>query len=500
MTVEEESLKKKFVYATKWSIITEIAAKIVSPVTNIILARIISPEAFGVVVTVTMIISFADMFTDAGFQKYLVQHEFKDEDEKFKNANVAFVSNFVISIFLWAVIIAFREQIAVLVGNPGLGNVISIACVQLLLTSFSSIQMALYRSEFDFKTIFLVRIVAVCIPFVVTIPLALLGLSYWALIIGAIFMEISNAVILTIKSKWKPYLFYKVKILQEMLSFSIWSLVEAISIWVTTWADVFIIGSSLNQYYLGIYKASTAMVSTIMSLITAAIIPVLFSALSRLQKDTEKFNRMYFNSQRLVSIFVFPLGIGVYLYSDLATKILLGSMWDESSGVIGVWALTSSIVIVFGYFCSEAYRAKGRPKLSFLAQLLHLVVLVPVCIISSKYGFWTLVYIRAWIRMEAILVDFIIMKYAMDISMGKTLKNVMPTAISALAMGLIGYLLQQLSKGLLWSFVSIIICSFFYFGVLYLFPDMRKQINGVVIRLKGKLIRDKYKVDCDKEN
>lgn len=385
--MKEDNIKNKFVNAAKWSTITEIAAKLVSPVTNMILARIISPEAFGIVATVTMIMSFADMFTDAGFQKYLVQHDFKDEDEKFRNANVAFWTNFGISVLLWLIIILLREQIAASVGSSGLGNVVAIACVQLLFTSFSSIQMSLYRRDFDFKTLFLVRMVSVCIPFVVTIPLALLGLSYWALILGTIFMQLSNAVILTIKSKWKPHLFYKVKILKEMISFSIWSLIEEISIWFTMWADVFIIGNSLNQYYLGIYKVSTGMVNTLMSLITSSIVPVLFSALSRLQDDTEKFNRMYFTTQRLVSSFAFPLGIGVFLYSDLATRIILGGKWKDASGVIGLWALTSSIMIVFGYFCSEVYRAKGKPKLSFLAQLLHLVVLIPACIISSKYGF-----------------------------------------------------------------------------------------------------------------
>lgn len=484
--MKEESLKNKFVNAAKWSTITEIAAKLVSPVTNMILARIIAPEAFGVVATVTMIISFADMFTDAGFQKYLVQHEFKEEEEKFQNANVAFWTNLAISIFLLAVIIVFREKIAVLVGNPGLGNVIAIASIQLLLTSFSSIQMALYRRDFDFKTLFSVRMVAVCIPFAVTVPLALLGLSYWSIIIGSIFIQLSNAVILTVKSKWKPELFYKVEILKEMLSFSIWSLVEAVSIWFTAWADVFIIGSSLNQYYLGIYKTSTAMVNALMSLITAAIVPVLFSALSRLQDNKEKFNDMYFSTQRLVAVFVLPLGIGVYLYSDLATKILLGSKWNEAGGIIGVWALTSSIMIVFGHFCSEVYRAKGRPRLSFLAQILHLVVLVPVCIVSSKYGFWSLVYARSWIRLEFVIVHFIIMKVAIGISLRKTFKNVIPIVVSAVAMGILGYFIQPVSKGLLWSFISIIICSLFYFGVLYLFPDMRKEMNGIIKKVKGK--------------
>lgn len=490
--MKEDSVKSKFLNATKWSTITEIVAKLVAPITNMILARIISPEAFGVVTTITMIMSFADMFTDAGFQKYLVQHEFKNEDEKFKNANVAFWTNFCISIFLWIFIIIFRENLSNMVGNPGLGNVIAVACFQLLLTSFSSIQMALYRRDFDFKTLFLVRIVSIFIPFIVTIPLAFCGFSYWSLIIGSIAMQLSNAIILTIKSKWKPCLFYRVAILKEMLSFSIWSLIEAISIWLTGWIDMFIIGSSLNQYYLGIYKTSISMVNTLMALITASIVPVLFSTLCRLQNDNEKFNSMYFNIQRLVSIFVFPLGIGIYLYRDLATKILLGKAWSEASPVIGIWALTSSIMIVMGNLSSEVYRAKGKPKLSFLAQMLHLIILVPVCTIAAKYGFEILVFSRSWIRIEFVLVHLIIMSLAMKISIISTFKNILPTAVSSLVMGGIGYLLQEVSDNIIWSFISIILCSIFYFAVLNLFPGMRSEMKQAYVKIQSKIYKKKY--------
>ncbi len=473
----------KIINATKWSSITEIAAKLVSPLTNMILARIIAPEAFGVVATITMIISFADMFTDAGFQKYLVQHEFKDEQEKHRYANVAFLTNFAVAIFLWGVIALFSEQIATLVGNKGLGEVVAIACVQLPLTAFSSIQMALYRRNFDFKMLFWVRMCSLCIPIFITIPLAFLGLSYWSLIIGTIFMQISNAVILTIKSKWKPKLFYDVRVLKDMLSFSIWSLIEAISIWLTTWIDTFIIGSLLSDHLLGIYKTSTTMVNSLMAIVTASIVPVMFSALSRLQNNNEQFNRTYFKMQRIVSILIFPLGIGVYLYSDLATQILLGSQWSEASEVVGIWALTSAIMIVFGHFCSEVYRAKGRPKLSFLAQLLHLVVLVPVCIMGAKHGFWVLVYARSWIRLELVLVHLILMKIVIEIPVLKTFRNVFPAAISAIVMGFLGYLLQGLNEGVVWSLTSIIICTIVYFAVLYLFPNVRKKVNVLGNRL-----------------
>jgi PST family polysaccharide transporter len=154
----QEDLGKKIGNATKWSSITEISAKLVAPISSMVLARLLTPEAFGVVATINIIISFADMFTDAGFQKYLIQHRFKSEEDRFQSVTVAFWTNLFFSLLLWGIIAVFRDQIATLVGNPGLGNVIVIACVTLPMTSFSSIQMALFKRDFEFKIIVLCTI------------------------------------------------------------------------------------------------------------------------------------------------------------------------------------------------------------------------------------------------------------------------------------------------------------------------------------------------------
>lgn len=480
--MEGNDIQGKIIHATKWSTITEVAAKLVAPITNMILARILTPEAFGVVATITMVISFAEMFADSGFQKYLVQREFKNDSEKYDNANVAFWSNLILSIILWIIIFIFREEIATLVGNPGLGLVLAVASLELPLLSFSSIQMALYRRSFDFKTLFLVRIFSILIPFFVTIPLALLGLNYWALIIGNLSKQLSNALILTIKSKWKPRFFYKIKILREMFSFSAWSLVESISIWLTSWVGTFIIGTMLNQYYLGIYKTSVSLVNALMGLITSALVPVLFSSLSRLQNDSKKFSNFYFKFQRSVSILIFPLGVGVFLYSELATQIMLGNQWTEASGVIGHWALTSSIMIVIGHFSTEVYRAKGKPKLSFLAQMLHLIVLVPTIYFSAKHSFWTLIIARSWIRMQFALVHLLILKFALGFSIRKILKNILPPFAAAAVMGVFGRFLHQLNSGVIWDLFSIVFCAVFYFSILLLMPTMRKEIKFLIVK------------------
>ena len=473
----ETNIKKKIGQATKWSSITEIFTKLISPVVNMVLARLLVPEAFGVVATITMVISFAEIFADAGFQKYLVQHEFDSQESLDGSTNIAFWTNLSISFFICIIIFLFRHQIARLVGNAELGNSISIASVLIILAAFSSIQMARYKREFDFKTLFFVRIGTSLIPIVVTVPLAFIFRSYWALLIGTFVRSVFLAVVLTVKSKWKPKIYYNFSMFKEMFSFSAWTLLESVSIWLTTNVDIFIVGTYLNSHYLGLYKTSITTINSYMSIITSAITPVLFSALSRYQNDDFLFKKTYYAFQRLTAIFVIPMGIGVYLFRDLVTRILLGNGWEEAAEFIGIWGLTSAFTIVFSYFASEVYRSKGKPKISLLMQLAHLVFLVPILFISVRHGFEALYTLRALVRIQMILSAMLIMRCLYKFKFFDVLKNVLPTIISAIIMAFVGYALKPLSDNLGWQIVSVLICIIVYFSaLLLLFPKVRKEV------------------------
>ena len=478
--MENKELSKNIANATKWSTFTEFAAKIIIPVTNMILARLLTPEAFGVIATVIIVISFADMLTDSGFQKYLIQHEFETNREKIQSINVAFWTNLLISFFLWFVIVIYSEPIATLVGNKGLGMVIAIAGISLPLTSFSSIQMAIYRRGLDYRTLFYVRIIGVCIPFIVTIPLAILGYSYWSLIAGTICGNLVNAVFLTIKSKWKPTLFYNFLILKKMLSFSIWSLAEAISIWSTTYIGTFIVAGALNNYYLGLYNTTMITVNGILAIITTATTSVLFSSLSRLQNNNNEFIKVFLKFIRLIAMIILPMGVGIFIYRDLLTEILLGKQWQEASFFVGLWGLMSSLTIVFGQYCSEVYRSKGRPKLSLLVQILYLIALIPTLLISVKYGFDTLVYGHSMIKVFQILVNWVVMYTAFKMSPLLMIKNVLPSIYCSTMMGGVALMLQLVSNNYIWCFISICICIIFYFVVLMQFPLNRKELMSII--------------------
>lgn len=473
-------LNNKVAKATKWSVITEIVSKLVTPVTSMVLARLLTPEAFGVVTTLTMIISFAELFTDAGFQKYLVQHEFRDVTDREQSTTVAFWSNFIMSLFLWGIIIVFAEPLAALVGNPGLGIVLIVACVAIPIAAFSSIQMALYRRDLDFKTLFKVRIVSIIVPLVVTVPLAFWLRSYWALVFGSITKGMISAILLTYYSSWKPRLYYSFEKLKEMLSFSVWSLIEAISLWLTSYVDVFIVGTILSQYYLGLYKTSSTTVNHIIGLITAATTPVLFSSLSRLQSDEDEFRQMFFKFQKLVGMLVIPMGVGIFCFSDLVTAILLGDQWTETSGFIGLWGLTSSITVIFGHYSSEVYRAKGRPKLSVLSQWLHIIALWPTVLIAVHYGFETLYTARSLVRLEGVAVNMIIMYYVVRISPWDMVKNTSPSLLASMVMMCVAYLLLSIGSGIIWQICSVFVCMPVYFGIIFSQKNERTLLLGQI--------------------
>lgn len=484
--MDDNKVVNNFMKATKWSALTEVLTKVISPITNMILARIISPEAFGVVATITMVTSFAEMISDAGFQKYLVQHEFSCDKEKYFCSNVAFWTNMFISIIIWLIILTFNKYIACLIGNPDLGHVLVIASTQIFFTAVTSIQIALFRRNFDFRSIFKIRIITVLLPLVITLPLALHGFSFWALIIGNLCTGLVNASMLTYISSWKPSFYFNFFYLKKMFSFSFWTLIEALSIWLTTWIDIFIVSSFMNSYYLGLYKTSTSMVNQIMSLVTTSIIPVLFTVLSRLQNDENAFNKVFLKTQKLVSIIIFPLGIGIYVYSDLATRIILGANWQEAKSIIGLWALISSIVIILSHFNSELYRARGLPKLSFLSQLLHLAFLVPTCIYFSKIGFWIFIYARSLIRLQSILVDFLILKYIVKFNVVKTYTNLFPTFFSAVMMGIVSVFIKSMNSSTAWAILSIFISFFIYLMLLLLFSSIRSEVKDL---LKNKITK-----------
>lgn len=387
------SSQKSIISSIKWSSFAEIGVKFITPITTMILARILAPEEFGVLAICSMIVHFAEIIADSGFGKYIVQADFNDDSELKRYATVAFWSHLAVALFIWSLIIVFCSPIVEFLGIPGHETVLIVACSQLVFMSMISTQLGLLRRKFQFKSTFVARIATAVVTFVVAVSIALINKSYWALIIGNVVGSIVNAFILTWLSKWLPTLDYSVSVLRKMFAFSFWSLCEGLAHWFIFWCDVFIATQFFTIYQLGLYKNSTSILLSFIGMITASMSPVLLSVLSRLKND-DSYNEVYMRLTKLFMYALLPICISIYFCRDFVTFVILGTKWMEAADIIGSWAIMLGISVFIYSFPAEIFKSKGIPQYLFFYQLCYIAFLIPICFYATRFGFWTFVYAR----------------------------------------------------------------------------------------------------------
>lgn len=477
--------------ATKWAFASQIAAKLVSPLTTMILARLLTPEAFGVVASVTMVTSFADVFSDAGFQKYLVQHEYGSDEDQSRSACVAFWTNLAISISLWVLIALFNEQIAFAVGNDGLGIVLVAAGGSIPLTALISVQTGLFQRALNFKVLFQSRILSALAMMAVSVTLAVMGFDYWSMVVGTLASNCFLCIFLTIKSRWKPRFHYSFKELREMFAFSGWTLLETISIWLVSWAGTFIVANVMTQNQVGLYKTGTQMGTAITGIVTSSVMPVLFSSLSRLSFDRTAFDNALYKVQACLAYVLAPLCCCLFIFKDLAIMIILGEQWLDVSLYLGLFFLTSSIKIVFNNVCAEAYRSLGKPKYSMLVELLYLLVLVPLLIIASRSG-WTCFSIAAGVSQLALTaITLSVSHLAIGLHPTRMIESCVPAfAASACVSGIICVARMFIPSSAITDIVLIVAYGVLYGLITYIFRPLASVYNSAIgmLRLPGKLL------------
>lgn len=419
----KDNLGEHAANAAKWSAATQAAMKLVAPVTTMILARLLTPESFGIVASATMVVSLADLVSDAGFQSYIVQHRFDSDDEKSLCACVAFWTNLAISIAIVALVVAAQGPIARFVGAGGHGGALALASLALPMTSLVGVQTALFRRDFDFRALFGAGVGHGIVNLAVSAGLALLGFDYWSMIAGTLAATAFRAVWLTAKSPWRPQLRYSAAQLRKMLSYGMWILAESAATWVNTWAGTFVIGNRMDSRSVGYYKTSTSISQGIVGAITGALMPVAFSALSAVQDDEGRFERVFMKMQGYLALCVVPIGMGCFVYRRALTLLALGGQWLETSTFLGLWMLAGCIVVVFGYPCSEAYRAKGMPRLCVVVQVAYLLPFLPALYIGSGYGYDALTYALPAVRLALPCINLLVLRTFVGISPWAMLKN-----------------------------------------------------------------------------
>jgi O-antigen/teichoic acid export membrane protein len=386
-------MKSKVLSASIWSILSEIIAKAISPIGFIILTRILSPQDFGVVAVATTILSFVNIISDMGISKVIIQeHGSKEFLERMNN--VGFLFNASLGLFLCLCMIIFSKKIALLLGSPKSAPVIMAMSIQVVFFSLSSIQSANRKKELNFKFLFFLRLITTGTPLLISVPIAFLGGGYWAIVSGQIAGSVLSTIVFWKTSTWKPKLFFEFQILMKMLAKSVWNTLEQLFSWIPLGLDTYLITKYLSVSDLGMYSTSRTLFSSAITLTLGGILPVLFSAFSRISDNDILYKKILLISQKAIFALAAFMGVGVFIFRDIIEYLIFNGKWEGISKIFGVIFLIMS----FEYFylsLGEGLRARGHFRITSLNTVFSVALSVPFLLIGIKYGLLVYVITRS---------------------------------------------------------------------------------------------------------
>lgn len=389
------SRQHMMLHAFKWSALGEIAARTVAPLSFLLLARLLLPEDFGVAAAGTIVISFSQIFSDAGLGSALIQKQ--DSHSKF--ANAAFWLNLALSITIAIVLVATAPLIAVLFEQPKVAVVIQVLATRIPLAGLCSVHSALLQKNFDFRPLFWTRLGSAIVTALVSISLALMGAGYWALVIGAVAGQLAQVVALWWLSPWRPSRCFDIAVAGQLLSFGMWLTAEGILGWFYVWADSLMVGAALGTRTLGIYHTGNTLVLLVFSALMAPLQPILFSAFSRL-KDRTLIAMTLLRVQRGQFALALPIGIGLFLLQTDVQAFIFGNEWSEIGQVVGILGLMHGFSWLMGSN-SEAFKAVGRPDVFTKIMAFGLLYYLPAYAYALDHG----ITYFLWVRLALFIVS-----------------------------------------------------------------------------------------------
>lgn len=398
-------------HAFKWSILGEAVTRVIGPLSFLILARLLVPEDFGVVAAATVVISFSQVFSDAGLAKALIQRRDRTEE----SANVVFWLNLGIGTAVVLLLYFLAPQIGAFFKDSRIVSVIRVLSLQIIFAAFSSVHIALLQKNLNYKQLFWVRLTTTFVPALIAIPLALQGMSYWALVASSLVGQILQSLIFWLKSAWRPRWGLDRQLALQLLTFGKWAMLSGVLGWFYGWMDAIVVGHYLGAHDMGLYRTGNTFVTLIFGLIFAPLLPVLYSLFSELGHDRDFVSRALMSSAASTMLLSLPVAGVLVLCGNAIELQLFGANWSGLAPIIGLLAIGQGLAWLVGAN-GEAYRAINRPDFESWAMGLSTIIYLCAYLISIQFGLLTFVIVRVVLVFVGISLQILIANRAFGLS------------------------------------------------------------------------------------
>ena len=499
--MKKEILKKKTIFGLLWSFTDIFARQGIQFIVLMILARILTPEQFGIIGMIAVFIAISNSIIDSGFSQALIREKKVKKDEY----STVFFFNFIMSLTIYLILYNLSPAISKFFGEESLIIIIRVLSLGVIINSLGIIQKVFLVKKIDFKTQSIISLASSSLAGVVAITLAVKGYGVWSLVAQSLTQQTIQTVLLWAISKWTPVLVFKFDFIKSLFKFSSKLLVSGLID--TIYSNIYsiIIGRFYPAAQLGYFTNALKLSNVITTTITSALQRVTYPVLSSIREDENQLKSVY---QKIITLSVycmFPIMVGLIAIADSLIPILLGPKWSNSIVYFKLLCIAGMIYPLHAINLN-ILQVKGRSDLFLRLEIIKKAMLT--LLIGGAMLFFTgIIGIIIAATISSYLSLFINTYYsAREISYStfQQLRDILPSLIVSTIMGLLVYFVGLLLPDNNWIRLIIQFCfGILFYGIIGWMFKLREFIYcyGELVHyiklLRKKLIKSKGTYNYD---
>lgn len=479
------NLRQKALTGLSWSVVSQVGQQVSNLVVGVILARLLSPEEFGLIAMVTIFTGFASLFSELGFGAAIIQKADVEES----HLSSVFWLNICSGVLLTIIFFSGSGLIADFYEEPILKPITQLLALNFSINSMAVLQNSLFTKAIDFKPISITQICSSVFSGLIAIYMAFVGFGVWSLVYRSILDSIISASFFWFLSSWKPKILFNWRKIKELMSFSINLLGErSMNYWVRSLDDL-LIGRILGSSALGLYTKAYSFMLFPLKNISNVITRVMFPSLAAIKEDKERVGRAFLKITRVIALFTFPMMIGCIIVADDLVISLLGNDWVEMIPILqilSVVGLMQSIVTVVG----SIFQSQGRTDKQFKLGL----IVKPTLVLGILIGLnWGVIGVAIGYACSVTFAQYMNIRWAgnlIGISYIDMLKNLVPVIACTSLMGAIVFICSYVISHEWSSWIQLLLqvfvgISVYVFTIRAVKLKAYKEVLTIILEGKG---------------
>ena len=382
-----DSLKAKTVRGTIWSGIDSIAGQGITFLVGLVLARLLSPQEYGLIGYITIIVAILNSIVDSGFSNALIRK--KDAGEI--DYNTTFIFNLVLSLLMAGVMIVTAGPISRFFNEPELVPLIRVMSAIVVINAAAIVQRTTLTKRVDFKTQTKVSLIASATSGVVGIGMALSGMGVWSLVGQQLSRQLLNTVFLWIFNRWIPTLQFSWRSFRELFGFG-WKLMVS-GLIDTTWKEIYqlVIGKCYTTETLGQYTRGKQFSDIFSSNMTTIIQRVSYPVLSSVQDERTRLKEGYRKIIKVSMLLSFVLLFGLGAVAEPLLYVLIGGQWSEAARYLQIIVFSACLYPLHAINLNML-QVQGRSDLFLKLEIVKKIIAIgPILLgvfISIEWMLW----------------------------------------------------------------------------------------------------------------